>query len=150
MARSPGHRLPLIVALVICVLALAACGQAEPPSAATPATASAPVSILRTIQQQSDQLLSGGPAAFQARLLALRGHPVVVNQWASWCEECRYEFPFFQRAAARTGARVAFLGVDAQDSASEALAFLESFPVPYPSYIDPDASIARLFKGGLA
>lgn len=39
--------------------------------------------------------------AFKARLEALRGHPVVVNQWASWCGPCRYEFPFFQKLAGR-------------------------------------------------
>jgi len=109
----------------------------------------APVSALRAIQQQSDLLLGRGPTAFRARLIALRGHPVIANQWAAWCEGCRYEFPFFQRAAGRDGARVAFLGVDARDSTSDATAFLQSFPVPYPSYNDPNGAIARLFKGGV-
>jgi cytochrome c biogenesis protein CcmG/thiol:disulfide interchange protein DsbE len=80
----------------------------------------------------------------------LRGSPVVVNQWASWCGPCRSEFPFFQHLARRYQGRVAFLGVDSKDSRSDAEAFLKQFPVPYPHYYDEDASIARLFGGGRA
>jgi hypothetical protein len=39
---------------------------------------------------------------------------------------------------------VAFVGVDARDSAGAARTFLEEFPLPYPSYSDPDQSISRL------
>jgi thiol-disulfide isomerase/thioredoxin len=149
MGRATRNRLPTVAAAALCGLTLAACGQASPPSAGAPPAPSASVSALRAIQQQSDLLLGGGLAAFRARLIALRGHPVIANQWAAWCEGCRYEFPFFQRAAGRDGARVAFLGVDARDSTSDAAAFLQSFPVPYPSYNDASGSIARLFKGGV-
>ena len=44
-----------------------------------------------------NELLSGGPEAFERTLRGLRGHPVVVNKWASWCGPCRFEFPFFQK-----------------------------------------------------
>lgn len=94
--------------------------------------------------------LDGGPDAFKARLAALRGSPIVVNQWASWCPSCRYEFPFFQRLAERYRGRVAFLGVDSQDSRDAARKFLREFPAPFPHYFDPDVKIARLFRGGRA
>ena len=70
----------------------------------------------RELYDQADQLLPGGADAFQQRLAELRGHPVVVNKWASWCGPCREEFPWFQRLSARLGKRIAFLGVDAKDS----------------------------------
>ena len=73
---------------------------------------------------------------------SLRGYPVVVNVWASWCGPCRFEFPHFQRAAAAYGKRVAFLGIDSQDSDDAAATFLREEPVPYPSYTDPDEEIA--------
>lgn len=105
---------------------------------------------LRSLERQAGQLLDGGPDAFEARVAELRGHPVVVNQWASWCGRCRYEFPFFQRLAAKYAGRVAFLGVNSQDSRGDAEAFLREFPVPFPHYYDKDGSVARLFGGGRA
>lgn len=97
---------------------------------------------LAALHAQANQLLGGGQTAFKARLNSLRGYPVVVNKWASWCEPCQVEFPVFQRAAAQLGKQVAFVGVDGQDTNSSASTFLKQFPVSYPSYTDPHAKIA--------
>lgn len=97
---------------------------------------------LAALHEQSNRLLSGGVDAYEKRLAALRGYPAVVNVWASWCGPCRFEFPRFQHAAANYGKRVAFLGVDSQDSDDAASTFLAEAPVPYPSYTDPDKGIA--------
>ena len=67
----------------------------------------------------------------------------MVNKWASWCGPCREEFPWFQRLSARYGKQVAFLGVDSQDSDDAAGTFLGEFPLPYPSYSDPEQAIGR-------
>jgi cytochrome c biogenesis protein CcmG, thiol:disulfide interchange protein DsbE len=96
---------------------------------------------LAALHAQANQLLSGGPAAFKARLRALRGYPVVVNLWASWCEPCQSEFPVYQRLAVADGREVAFVGIDAQDSNGNAASFLKHFPVTYPSYTDPHGRI---------
>ena len=97
---------------------------------------------LAALHAQGNELLPGGTAAFEKRLKALRGYPVVANVWASWCGPCREEFPVLQRLAARYGKRVAFLGVNSQDSDDAAATFLEEAPVPYPSYTDPDKDIS--------
>ena len=68
---------------------------------------------------------------------------MVVNKWASWCGPCRFEFPFFQEVAAERGDEVAFIGIDSDDSEDAARTFLDEFPVPYPSFSDPDEEIAR-------
>ncbi len=83
------------------------------------------------------------PDAYEERIEELRGHPVVVNKWASWCGPCRAEFPFFQTLAEKRGEEIAFLGIDAQDSDDAAATFLEELPVPYPSYSDPDLEISK-------
>jgi cytochrome c biogenesis protein CcmG/thiol:disulfide interchange protein DsbE len=80
-------------------------------------------------------------------LLALRGYPVVVNKWASWCPPCRSEFPFFQRQSLRHARRVAFLGVDSNDNDAAARRFLRRLPLTYPSYRDPKLGIAAEFRG---
>jgi cytochrome c biogenesis protein CcmG/thiol:disulfide interchange protein DsbE len=96
---------------------------------------------LAALYEQANRLLPGGLDAYEERLAALHGHPVVVNVWASWCGPCRFEFPHFQKAAAKYGKRVAFLGVDSQDADEEAARFLREEPLPYPSYKDPDEEI---------
>jgi len=99
--------------------------------------------VLTALHGQAGRLLGGGTAAFHARLAQLRGYPVVVNKWASWCGPCQVEFPSFQRASVRFGRQVAFLGVDGKDHDQAAVAFLARFPVSYPSYSDPGEAIAR-------
>ena len=69
----------------------------------------------------------------------LRGHPVVLNFWASWCQACKQEAPLLALAA-RTNPRVIFLGVDVQDFTANARAFLRAYNVPYPAVHDPDGS----------
>jgi cytochrome c biogenesis protein CcmG/thiol:disulfide interchange protein DsbE len=92
---------------------------------------------LASLHAQANDLLDGGTKAVRARLAELKGHPVVVNGWASWCGPCRYEFPFLQRVSVSLGKEVAFLGIDTGDNTGDARAFLKRFPVSYPSYEDP-------------
>ena len=74
----------------------------------------------------------------------------MVNKWAPWCPPCRAEFPYFQRQARKHANEVAFLGVNSNDNAADARRFLDDFPVPYPSYQDPDFEVARVIKGHIA
>jgi thiol-disulfide isomerase/thioredoxin len=96
---------------------------------------------LAELHEQANEVLSGGLSALRARLSALRGTPVVINKWASWCEPCRAEFGVFQRVSVSRGREVAFIGIDSNDSRANALAFLRSFPVSYPSYYDRSGQV---------
>jgi cytochrome c biogenesis protein CcmG/thiol:disulfide interchange protein DsbE len=104
-------------------------------------------SQLAEIRGQANELLSGGTDAFDQRLEQLRGFPVVVNKWASWCGPCRFEFPTFQSLAEKRGGQIAFLGVNSNDSDGSAKTFLSELPLPYPSYTDPDLKIAQELGG---
>ena len=135
-------------------LALAGCGsdgERTPPEAPDykAALAGSPKQ-LTALHEQEGELLDGGPEAYDARLRELRGYPVVVNKWASWCGPCKAEFPHFQSQAAKQGDEVAFLGIDSNDGEDSARRFLADYPVPYPSYLDPDLSIADTIEGALA
>jgi cytochrome c biogenesis protein CcmG, thiol:disulfide interchange protein DsbE len=96
---------------------------------------------LAALHRQEGELLPGGLDAYEKRISQLRGYPVVVNVWASWCEPCRAEFPVLQKLAARYGKEVAFLGLNSEDSNDAATTFLREEPVPYPSYSDPDKEV---------
>lgn len=97
--------------------------------------------VLAALHKQANDLLEGGNDAYEERIADLRGYPVVVNLWASWCVPCRQEFPVLQKLSARYGKKVAFLGVNSEDSDDAATTFLREEPVPYPSYTDPDKEI---------
>lgn len=113
-------------------------GGAHPDYAKALAGAPAPLAAL---YKQGNQLLPGGIDAYEQRIEQLRGYPIVVNVWASWCGPCREEFPVLQKLSARYGEKIAFLGLNAEDSEDAAATFLREEPVPYPSYSDPDKDI---------
>ena len=149
---SPRKRLAalalLLVALVVVAVLVARPKSGTPHSAnlskasVTTALAGSPP-LLAALHTQGNQLLAGGTKAFDARLRQLRGYPVVINKWASWCEPCQTEFPSYQRASVAFGRQVAFIGIDGKDHNAAAAAFLKRFPVSYPSYTDPHEQIAR-------
>jgi cytochrome c biogenesis protein CcmG/thiol:disulfide interchange protein DsbE len=149
--------LPALAAALALLLALgvAACGSDDgagnPESRLTPEEATRPLEgappPLGAIRAQANQLLDGGAEAFRQRLEELRGFPVVVNKWASWCGPCRLEFPLFQSVAEERGAEIGFLGDAGNDSEGALSTFLEELPLPYPSYLDPDLAIAEELGG---
>jgi thiol-disulfide isomerase/thioredoxin len=150
-AKLRAMRLPASISGA-CVLAVAAlvagCGSQQPhvrvptPAEAARELAHSPAP-LAALHRQANALLPGGRTAFAARLAALRGRPIVVNKWASWCGPCTYEFPFFERTSVRYGHRVAFVGIDGGDETGNARAFLRKRWLSYPSYVDPHEQIAR-------
>jgi thiol-disulfide isomerase/thioredoxin len=102
--------------------------------------------VLAALRRRVNELAGGGARALDAQLRALRGHPVVVNLWASWCEPCRHELPFLQRQAVKHGARVAFLGVNSGDNPADARRLSARFPMPYPSFEDPRQRVAGRYR----
>jgi thiol-disulfide isomerase/thioredoxin len=118
--------------------------SSEPPL--TPQELASAPQRLQANLAQANQLIDG---PIDSKLEQLRGLPVVVNQWASWCPNCKAEFPLFQRlSGGEFRAKVAFLGLDSQDDRGAAKDFLAEYPVSYPSIFDPSAAEAISIGGG--
>jgi cytochrome c biogenesis protein CcmG/thiol:disulfide interchange protein DsbE len=96
---------------------------------------------LAKLHDQKDRIIGGSQKALDRTIRDLRGYPVVVNLWASWCTPCRAEFPIFQTTAVDYGRRVGFLGVLIQDKRPSAERFLREFPLTYPSIDDPGRDV---------
>ena len=90
----------------------------------------------------------GDPAVKRAaadgtvELSELRGRPIVLNFWASWCDPCAVEAPDLVNAAQEND-EVLFLGVDVQDIRGDAREFMREYGMSYPSVRDGSKDTMR-------
>ncbi|HVF75866.1 MAG TPA: TlpA disulfide reductase family protein [Acidimicrobiales bacterium] len=74
------------------------------------------------------------------------GRPSVVNFFATWCAPCREELPILQRASARHGSQVAFVGIDVADSRTKATDLLDELGIGFPAGYDPHRKVADAYR----
>ena len=98
-----------------------------------------PVAGQPTLELDLPALDAGG----RVRSDELRGAPLVVNFWASWCGPCRREMPALVAAAERFDGQVQFVGVNHQDNREDAVDFAAAARLSYPSGSDPNGEVAR-------
>jgi cytochrome c biogenesis protein CcmG/thiol:disulfide interchange protein DsbE len=82
-----------------------------------------------------------------ARLADMKGRVVVLNFWASWCVECRYEADVLENAARKyADDGVIFLGVAYADVEPKSLAYMKEFNVSYPHAPDLGTDISQAYE----
>lgn len=81
-------------------------------------------------------------------LADLRGRPVFVNFWATWCLFCVTEMPAMQRLADRYGEAIAVVGVNVGESEETASIFATNFDIDYLLVLDESTDVARAFQVG--
>lgn len=78
---------------------------------------------------------------------SLRGTPVVLNFWATWCAFCVEEMPAFESVHRAMAGGVRFIGVDREDSLAKARTLAEKTEVSYELVVDGDGSFFRAIEG---
>ena len=126
-------RLSVEAAAVAGTLLLAACTGSPHPANSTSTGVLLPATP--TALPQFD------PATFHRLLDQLKGEPVVVNVWASWCGPCTREAPGLAQVSNEYAGKVQFIGVDIQDQLAPARAFIGRYGWKYPSVSDPNEAI---------
>jgi cytochrome c biogenesis protein CcmG, thiol:disulfide interchange protein DsbE len=98
----------------------------------------------RPAPQLPSELLSG----HRVTLASLRGKPALINFWASWCGPCKREGPELDRFARTLHGRATLVGVDWNDQAASARAFIAQQGWTYAVLRDADGTVGDAF--GLA
>ena len=76
----------------------------------------------------------------------LRGQPVVLKFWATWCGYCRYQMPFFQAAFEERGHEVKFIGINLRESRDKVQQFVEGEGVGFTMALDVDGTVANSYN----
>ena len=77
-------------------------------------------------------------------LASLRGRPVLVSFWASWCEPCEHEAPVLERFARGLHGKATLVGVNWEDlSLANARKFIRTYGWTFPNLRDPDGNVGR-------
>ncbi|GIW08433.1 MAG: hypothetical protein KatS3mg060_3238 [Dehalococcoidia bacterium] len=120
-----------LVAL-LAALVLAAC---QPSSAAPVVGGAAPEFSLPTLDGRTVSLAS------------LKGKPVLLNFWATWCAPCREEMPLIQRAAARyASSGLTVLAIDVQEGEALVQPFVDEFGLTFPVLLDKNGEVVSRYR----
>jgi peroxiredoxin len=79
-------------------------------------------------------------------LSALRGQPVMINFWATWCGPCRTEIPHIQDASVRYADQIVMLGVDSAEPAALVADFASHYSMTYPLPLDENGKVSALYR----
>jgi len=151
--RTPRRARPARIALValVCVLVGAACGPAggdggDSAGASDGAGSAIPANGVGAVAPAVvSQTLDGDSVS----LAALRGSPVLLNVWATWCHPCREEIPVLQALHERyrpRGLRVVGVTVDDEGATADIRAFATEYGVTYDLWHDPDKRVMARYS----
>ncbi len=124
----------LIVVLVIIVAAVVIFSKR--PSTAPEVGHVAPNIILTNLAGQT------------INLSQLRGKPVYINFFASWCPPCQFETPDVEKMYKKYGSKITFIGVNLafNDTVPRLKQFLKNYGVTYPVLLDTKGSVTKTYK----
>jgi thiol-disulfide isomerase/thioredoxin len=145
-----GRPVRLLAGVLLAVAAVAGCTGSGDGSGQSSAEGDGVLTTVPVDQRQEPiELVGTTLTGERLDLSTLRGKPVVLNVWGSWCAPCRKEAPALQGAATQLGDRAAFVGIATRDEPANALAYERKFKITYPSLLD-DGDLLLALRGAVA
>jgi peroxiredoxin len=80
------------------------------------------------------------------KLNDLRGKIVVINFWATWCEPCKIEMPFFESLYLAQNPKLEILAVNFDEPPQQVQQFVDDFGISFPVLLDPGAEVQKLYR----
>jgi len=99
--------------------------------------------------RQAPDLVLPDLAGGTVNLATLRGKPVLVNFWATWCDSCRDEMPALEGIFRRAEGRYHVIGVSMDDNAALVPPFVKKYKLTFPIAIADRAAVAGYAVRGL-
>ncbi|HVH13229.1 MAG TPA: TlpA disulfide reductase family protein [Longimicrobium sp.] len=121
---------------IFAALLLAACG---------PAPGGGPVRVGQEAPAYEARTLDGQASTLEG----LRGRPVLLNVWATWCHPCRQEVPALEELHREYGSRgleVVGVSIDQGDQEQGIRDFMTEYQATYPVWLDPDGEVTSVFS----
>jgi cytochrome c biogenesis protein CcmG, thiol:disulfide interchange protein DsbE len=125
----------IVAVFVVAVIVVSAVTTSGPSASAARDAPAAPSFTLAPL----------GSSGQRISLAQYQGKPVIVNFWASWCEPCQKETPLLAQWYKQQHGRVNLVGLDENDSATNALAFAHAKGVTYPIGTDTALAAANAY-----
>jgi cytochrome c biogenesis protein CcmG/thiol:disulfide interchange protein DsbE len=134
------------VALMLCIVALAAVLAWRLADAGRAATTALPASSVGRIAPDFTVADWSDSGAAPVHLESFRGHPVIINFWAPWCDPCQAEAPLLKAAWESESPRgVVFVGIAEDSQAADVAQFLRQHGLAYRCGPDTDGAMARAY-----
>lgn len=137
-ARRGRPRRAVIIAAAVCAALIAAVITVDSTSHQTKGAAKPPLAPAFTLPSLRDP-------AQQVSLNAYRGQPVILNFFASWCAPCKKETPLLASFYRSSQHNVVIIGVDADDTASNARQFLAAEGITYPVAFETTPALTNAY-----
>jgi cytochrome c biogenesis protein CcmG/thiol:disulfide interchange protein DsbE len=163
-SRRPVRFAAALLVLLLMALLLGACGGADDAPATSAGPSIAPESLpagfgrgYPTVAAEGDadatQARPGEPApnfrltladGSSLSLESLRGRPVLINHWATWCGPCRLEMPEIVEAA-KAHPDLVVVGANLMETQETMAPFVEQYAMEFPVTVDPDGLLSQLY-----
>ncbi|MES0360305.1 MAG: redoxin domain-containing protein [Anaerolineales bacterium] len=80
------------------------------------------------------------------KLSELRGKIVILNFWATWCEPCKVEMPFFEELSRNSQSKVEILAVNFDEPPQQVEQFVNEYKLSFPVLLDPGGNVQDLYR----